>query len=69
MKKVSILIPAYNEENTIRLLYEQLQIVMEANASYEWEIFFVNDGSKDNTLTAIKQLREADAHVHYLDLS
>ena len=69
MKKVSLLIPAYNEEAAILLLYERLQVVMASEPSYEWEVLFVNDGSSDNTLQVIKQLRETDDRIHCLDLS
>ena len=54
MKKVSILVPCYNEEKSLPLLYPELKSLMDANASYEWEILFVNDGSKDNTINIIK---------------
>ncbi len=69
MKKVSVLIPAYNEENSLKLLYERLQAVTKANPHYTWEILFINDGSKDNTLVIIKYLRELDPCINYLDLS
>ena len=75
-KKVSILIPCYNEEKSLPLLYGELrQIIDDKNDTkkqekdYEWEILFVNDGSKDNTLTIIKQLREKDNRICYVDLS
>jgi len=68
-KKVSILIPCYNEEKSLPLLYEELSRLIENQKDYEWEILFVNDGSKDNTLLVIKQLREKDKRVCYVDLS
>ena len=69
MKKVSILVPAYNEELSLTPLYERLLKMMNANSTYEWEILFVNDGSVDETLTVIKLLRQRDSRVNYLDLS
>ena len=69
MKKVSILVPAYNEELSLTPLYERLLKMMNANSTYEWEILFVNDGSVDETLTVIKLLRRRDSRVNYLDLS
>ena len=69
MKKISILIPAYNEENSIAMLYKRLHALMEANALYEWEVLFINDGSKDNTLQMLKQLREKDSRINFVDLS
>ncbi|MBQ2413440.1 MAG: glycosyltransferase family 2 protein [Rikenellaceae bacterium] len=69
MKKVSILIPSYNEEQSLPLLYNQLVEVTNNLAQYEWEFMFVNDGSRDNTLNVIQQLREQDNRVNYVDLS
>jgi len=69
MKKVSVLIPCYNEEMSLPFLYEELTKNMATITGYEWEILFVNDGSKDNTLSIIKQLREQDSRVCYVDLS
>lgn len=69
MKKVSILIPAYNEEKSLPLLYNELRKTMYNLPQYEWEVLFVNDGSKDNTLGVIKELREKDNRVCYIDLS
>lgn len=69
MKKVSILIPAYNEQESLRLLYERLCVLMDAHPQYRWEVLFVNDGSRDNTLALLVQLRERDSRIHYIDLS
>ncbi len=69
MKKISILIPCYNEEQSLPLLYPELVKLMDANPDYEWELMFVNDGSKDNTLTVLQQLRQQDSRVNYVDLS
>ena len=69
MKKVSILIPCYNEEQSLPLLYPELKKLMDAEVMYEWEVLFVNDGSKDNTLNIIKALRSADNRINYVNLS
>ena len=58
MKKVTILIPCYNEEQSLPLLYEQLAALTDNHTEYDWEILFVNDGSKDNTIGIIKQLQK-----------
>ncbi|MBQ1737234.1 MAG: glycosyltransferase, partial [Muribaculaceae bacterium] len=52
MKKISILIPCYNEEKSLPLLYPELVKLMEGNKAYDWELMFVNDGSTDGTLAA-----------------
>ena len=69
MKKVSILVPCYNEEKSLPLLYDALQRLMEENGSYSWEILLVNDGSRDDTINVIRQLREKDKRFCYIDLS
>lgn len=69
MKKVSILIPCYNEEQSLPLLYPELKKLMDDEVMYEWEVLFVNDGSKDNTLDIIKALRSADNRINYVNLS
>lgn len=69
MKKVTILIPAYNEEKSLPLLYPELKQLMDSMEGYEWEILFVNDGSKDHTLEMLYELREADKRVNIVNLS
>ena len=69
MKKISILIPCYNEEQSLPLLYPELVKLMDSMPGYEWELMFVNDGSADGTLQELKRLRAQDARVNYVDLS
>ena len=69
MKKVSILIPCFNEEKSLPMLYPELAKLMDAHAAYEWELMFVNDGSADGTIDVLKQLRQQDSRVNYVDLS
>ena len=69
MKKISIIIPAYNEEESLPFLYERLEKLMDSITNYEFEILFINDGSKDNTLNLIKEYREKDSRISYVDFS
>ena len=70
MKKVSIIIPAYNEEESLPLLYDKLkEITDKLLEKYEFEFLFINDGSKDKTLELIKKYREKDNRVCYVDFS
>ena len=69
MKKISIIIPAYNEEESLPILYERLSKLMEAMNSYEFEILFINDGSKDKTIEIIKSMREKDNRICYVDFA
>ena len=72
MKKVTILIPCYNEEQSLPLLYQELSSLIDSHQEYDWEILFVNDGSKDNTINVIRQLKSlvgGGKHISYIDLS
>lgn len=69
MKKVSILIPAYNEEKSLPLLYPELRKLMDRENDYKWEILFINDGSRDNTLSILHSLRAADPRINIVNLS
>lgn len=69
MKKISILIPAYNEDEVLEHLYQRLGKLANDNKSYEFEFMFVNDGSRDKTLQVIKEYAETDERVAYVNLS
>ena len=68
-KLVTILVPAYNEQEVLNMLYDRLKKIMEENIKYDIEILLINDGSKDNTLKIMQELREKDKRVCYLNLS
>ena len=70
MKKISIIIPAYNEEESLPYLYERLEnMISPLEDRYEFEILFVNDGSKDKTIDLIKEYREKDKRICYVDFA
>lgn len=69
MKKISIIIPAYNEEESLPFLYERLNKLMNEINNYEFEVLFVNDGSKDKTIELIKEMRNKDERICYVDFS
>lgn len=69
MKRVTILVPCYNEEQSLPALYSALNELMGQNTDYEWEVLMVNDGSRDHTIDVIKQLRSKDKRICYIDLS
>lgn len=69
MKKISIIIPAYNEQESLPILYERLTKLMENLNNYDFEVLFVNDGSKDKTIEIIKELREKDERICYVDFA
>lgn len=69
MKKITILLPTYNEEASFQIIEQCMSQVLRDNPSYEWEFLFVNDGSTDNTLQQMIKLREKDNRYNYIDLS
>lgn len=69
MKKITILLPAYNEEDSISLIDKQMTQVAAENPGYEWEFLLVNDGSSDHTLARMMELRQKDGRFNFLDLS
>lgn len=68
-KKISILIPAYNEQEVLRHLYERLYKLAGETPNYAFEFLFVNDGSRDKTLEMIKAYAAKDPRVAYINLS
>ena len=69
MKKISIIVPTYNEEESLPFLKERMDKLMDSMTNYEFEVLFLNDGSKDRTLELIKEYRELDERYCYLDFS
>ena len=69
MKKISIIVPAYNEEESIPYLEKRIVALMDNMKNYEFEVLFVNDGSKDKTLELIKELRKKDERFCYVNFS
>ncbi len=70
MKKISIVVPCYNEEETLPLYYDEMQkIVKEMGKKVKFEFIFVNDGSKDKTLAILRGLAKKDKDVRYLSFS
>ncbi|MCQ2231829.1 MAG: glycosyltransferase family 2 protein [Paludibacteraceae bacterium] len=69
-KKITILLPAYNEESSFDELERCMAQVLRENPDYDWEFLMVNDGSRDNTLQQMIRLHNQDPqHYSYLNLS
>ena len=68
-KCVSILVPCYNEEKSLFLFFEETKKVMDALTQYDWELLFVNDGSRDRTLAILQELYDEDKRVSYINLT
>ncbi|MDE7409895.1 MAG: glycosyltransferase family 2 protein, partial [Muribaculaceae bacterium] len=75
MKKISLLIPVYNEEESIDALYAALCPLLDnkhpglKGAEYEWEVILVDDGSHDNSLAKLKKINAEDPRFRYVSLS
>lgn len=69
MEKLTLIVPCYNEEEALPYFYEEVCRVAGELKNYETELLFVNDGSKDNTLSVIKGFAEKDERVKYLSFS
>ena len=70
MKKlISILIPCYNEAQSLPILIPKLEDIANNLKQYDWEFLCVNDGSKDNTLEVLREIRQIYNRVNYIDLS
>ena len=68
MKKVSIVVPCYNEEESIPLFYKEIKKTFEGREE-KIEIIYVNDGSRDKSLDVMKQLSKEDKCVKYVSFS
>ena len=69
MKKVSLIIPCYNEEEVLYILYDRLNKVSKLITNYETEFIFINDGSKDKTEKIIIELNNNDKRVKLFSFS
>ena len=69
MSKISIVVPMYNEQESLGILYKELNRVTDTLPEYEFEYLFVNDGSSDATFAEIRQLAEKDKRVRYVSFS
>lgn len=68
-KLISIVVPCYNEESTLEILYKELNRVTNELSAYDFEYVFVNDGSKDNTFSILKEMAATDEKVKYVSFS
>jgi len=65
---VSVVVPAFNEENNLRHLYVRLCSVLETSG-WNFELIVVDDGSQDGTLAVAQGLRQKDPRIHYVSLT
>lgn len=68
-EKISVIVPCYNEEESINLFYERIIKLAEKMNTVEFEFIFIDDGSKDSTISEIKKLAVSDSRVKYISFS
>ena len=70
MKKVSVVIPMYYEQEVAEVCYKRVKKVLdELKEKYEHEIIFINDGSKDKTLDILQDIAKVDKNVKIISFS
>lgn len=68
LKKLTLIVPCFNEQEALPFFYKEAISVLK-NLNYEYELLFINDGSKDNTLNILKDFADRDACVKYISFS
>ena len=69
MKKISVVVPMYYEEEIVNICYKELKNVLSNIKNYDYEIIFVNDGSKDKTLNLLEKIAKRNNKVKIVSLS
>ena len=69
MKKISIVVPAYNEEGNVEELASQIDLVFQKLDKYDYEIIFVENGSTDNTFNVLHKLQKSNKNISIVKLS
>jgi len=69
MEKISVIVPCYNEEEVLPLFYQEISRVAGLMQDYAFEFLFVDDGSRDRTLSVAKELAGQDERVKYISFS
>lgn len=69
MKKISVVIPAHNEEGNISLIYQRIKTVFSQLEDYYFEIIFVNDGSRDRTQLILEELATNHSEIKFIEFS
>lgn len=68
-KTITIIIPAYNEEMVIEECYRRIRLNLEKIKNYNYEMIFINDGSKDKTLELLEEIAKNDKNVKVISFS
>ena len=68
MRKLSIIVSVFNEEASLPMFYQELKNTLQ-NVDFEYDILFVNDGSTDQSLDKIREIKQQDSQVHFINFS
>lgn len=68
-EKISIIVPCYNEEESLPIFYKEIDKISKEMKSVDFEFLFINDGSKDKTLEILRKLAKKDKRVRYVSFS
>lgn len=69
MKLISLVVPCFNEQETIQIFYDEVLKIHNKLTDAEIEFRFIDDGSKDNTVKLLRELSKKDSRVHYISFS
>lgn len=69
MDKISIIVPCFNEEDVVSMFYQETTNQLHRIPDIDYELLFINDGSKDHTASVLKELAEKDSHCFYFTFS
>jgi dolichol-phosphate mannosyltransferase len=69
MRRISVVVPVFNEEEIIGLFYDRTSKVLDGLEAFEWEILFVDDGCKDGSFEKLSALAARDPRVKVLKFS
>lgn len=69
MKKISVIVPCYNEQAVLPEFYKNMNSIMSQIENVNWELIFIDDGSNDDTLKTIRQFHDGDKTVRYVSFS
>jgi len=69
MKKISVVVPMYYEEEMVDTCYQELKKVLDKLKKYDYEIIFINDGSQDKTLPLLEKIAKKDKQIKVISLS
>jgi len=70
MKKISVVIPVYNNEGSLKILNERIiSAIKSYNPAFSYQLIFINDGSRDNSLKILKDLQQTDSDIILINFS